>query len=71
MAVIHVQVCQLTEISLKQSALTVQMQDGSKKTLSPGESYAIPLGHDDWVEDGEPSVGLVVLTADVYAKSSP
>ncbi|WEE79965.1 hypothetical protein LZ683_11760 [Comamonas testosteroni] len=46
------------------------MQDGSQTTLSAGESYAIPPGHDAWVEGDEPFVGLEVLSADVYAKSS-
>lgn len=50
--------------------LTVQMQDGSQKMLSAGKSYAIPPGHDAWVEGTEPFVGLEVLSAEVYAKPS-
>src|SRR6476620_1306736 len=30
--------------------LTVKLEDGSQKTLSAGESYTIPPGHDAWVE---------------------
>jgi len=48
--------------------ITVQMKDGTKKTIGPGESYTIPPGHDAWVEGKERLVALEVLSADVYAK---
>jgi quercetin dioxygenase-like cupin family protein len=44
------------------------MADGSEKTISAGESYTIPPGHDAWVEGNESFVGIEVLSADVYAK---
>ena len=63
--------CQLSHVGhVVSGTLTVQMQDGSQKTLSLGQSYAIPPGHDAWVEGSEPFVGLEVLSADVFAKSS-
>jgi mannose-6-phosphate isomerase-like protein (cupin superfamily) len=33
--------------------LTVKMNDGTQKTFEPGTSYAIPPGHDAWVESDE------------------
>jgi mannose-6-phosphate isomerase-like protein (cupin superfamily) len=48
--------------------ITVAMQDGSKKTVGPGESYTIPPGHDAWVEGNERFVCLEVLSAEQYAK---
>ncbi|KWT66476.1 hypothetical protein APV28_4362 [Comamonas testosteroni] len=63
--------CQLSHVGhVVSGKLTVQMQDGSQKMLSAGESYAIPPGHDAWVEGNEPFVGLEVLSAEVYAKPS-
>ncbi|MEB5964543.1 cupin domain-containing protein [Comamonas testosteroni] len=69
--VVKTEYCQLSHVGhVVSGTLTVQMQDGAQTTLSAGESYAIPPGHDAWVEGGEPFVGLEVLSADVYAKSS-
>jgi hypothetical protein len=48
--------------------IRVRMADGSEKTISAGESYTIPPGHDAWVEGNESFVGIEVLSADVYAK---
>ena len=67
--VVKTDYCQLSHVGhVVSGKLTVQMQDGSQKMLSAGESYAIPPGHDAWVEGTEPFVGLEVLSAEVYAK---
>ena len=49
--------------------IRVRMQDGTEKTISAGESYTIPPGHDAWVEGDQPFVGIEVLSADIYAKA--
>lgn len=62
--------CQLSHVGYVVSGrLKVRMKDGTEKTLSAGESYTIPPGHDAWVEGEQPFVGLEVLSADVYAKT--
>jgi quercetin dioxygenase-like cupin family protein len=61
--------CQLSHVGYAVCGrLTVQMQDGAKRTIGAGESYTIPPGHDAWVEGDEPFVGIEVMSADVYAK---
>ena len=61
--------CQLSHVGhVVSGRLTVRLQDGTEKTLSAGESYTIPPGHDAWVEGDEPFVGLEVMSADVFAK---
>lgn len=61
--------CQLSHIGYVVSGnITVLMEDGTKKTISAGESYSIPPGHDAWVEGNEPFVGIEVMSAEQYAK---
>ena len=61
--------CQLSHVGHVVSGhLTVRMDDGTQKTLSPGMSYAIPPGHDAWVEGDEGFVGVEVMSASQYAK---
>jgi mannose-6-phosphate isomerase-like protein (cupin superfamily) len=48
--------------------ITVRLEDGTQKTLRPGESYTIPPGHDAWVEGSQPFVGIEVMSAEQYAK---
>ena len=61
--------CQLSHVGYAVSGhLKVRMKDGTEKTITAGESYAIPPGHDAWVEGKETFVGIEVLSADVYAK---
>jgi len=61
--------CQLSHVGYAVSGrITVRMTDGTEKTIGAGESYAIPPGHDAWVEGKEPFVAIEVLSADVYAK---
>ena len=61
--------CQLSHVGYVVSGrIKVRMQDGTEKTISAGESYTIPPGHDAWVEGADPFVGIEVMSADVYAK---
>ena len=61
--------CQATHVGYAVSGrLTVRMTDGTQATITPGMSYAIPPGHDGWVEGGEPFVGIEVMSAAQYAK---
>ena len=61
--------CQATHVGYAVSGrMTIKMEDGSQKTIVPGMSYAIPPGHDGWVEGGEPFVGIEVMSAEQYAK---
>jgi quercetin dioxygenase-like cupin family protein len=49
--------------------MKIQMDDGSQTTISAGESYTIPPGHDAWIEGDEAFVGIEVMSADNYAKA--
>jgi len=61
--------CQVSHVGYAVSGrIKVRMKDGSEKTISAGESYTIPPGHDAWVEGNERFVGIEVMSADVYAK---
>jgi quercetin dioxygenase-like cupin family protein len=62
--------CQVSHVGhLVSGKITVQMQDGARKTISAGESYTIPPGHDAWVEGNEQAVGIEVLSAEQFAKA--
>jgi len=61
--------CQVSHLGYVISGqITIRMQDGSEKTLSAGESYSIPPGHDAWVRGNERFVALEVLSAEQFAK---
>lgn len=61
--------CQVSHVGFAVSGqLTVRMTDGTEKTITAGESYTIPPGHDAWVEGSEAYVGIEVMSADVFAK---
>ena len=47
--------------------ITVRLDDGTEKTISAGESYTIPPGHDAWNDGDEPFVGIEVMSAEQYA----
>jgi hypothetical protein len=49
--------------------IIVRLQDGTEKTISAGDSYTVPPGHDAWVEGDEPFVGIEVMSAEQYAKA--
>lgn len=62
--------CQLSHVGYAVSGrLSVRTKDGTLKTISAGESYTIPPGHDAWVEGNQTFVAIEVLSADVYAKA--
>ena len=62
--------CQVSHVGYAVSGrISIRMKDGTVKTISAGESYTIPPGHDAWVEGNQPFVGIEVLSADVYAKA--
>lgn len=68
--VVHTQNCELSHVGYVVSGrMTVQLQDGTRKTVSAGDSYAIPPGHDAWVDGNEPFVGIEIVSAEQYAKS--
>jgi hypothetical protein len=41
-----------------QGSLGVQAEDGTEKTLNPGEAYVIQPGHDAWVVGDERYIGI-------------
>jgi len=61
-------VCQIEHVGLVISGrCAVKMVDGSETTMSPGDLFAIPPGHDSWVVGDEPYVSLHFSGADTYA----
>ncbi len=68
--VVKTEQCQVSHVGYAISGrVTVRLKDGTAKTISAGESYTIPPGHDAWVEGTEPFVGIEVMSADVFAKA--
>ena len=68
--VVKTQQCELSHVGYAISGrLTVQLTDGTKKTINAGDSYSIPPQHEAWVEGNEPFVGIEVLSAEQYAKA--
>ena len=68
--VVGTQTCQVAHVGHAMSGrITVRMDDGTQKTIAPGESYTIPPGHDAWVEGHEPFVCLEVMSAEQFAKA--
>ena len=68
--VVKTDACQVSHVGYAISgSITVQMKDGTKKTISAGESYSIPPGHDAWVEGSESFVALEIMSAEQYAKA--
>jgi quercetin dioxygenase-like cupin family protein len=68
--VVGTESCQVAHVGYVISGrITVRQNDGSEVTLGTGSAYAIPPGHDAWVEGDEPMVGLEVLSAGEYAKA--
>ena len=61
--------CQLSHVGYVISgSLSVETSDGKQVDLKPGQSYAIPPGHDAWNAGDEPFVGLEVVSAAEYAR---
>jgi quercetin dioxygenase-like cupin family protein len=68
--VVKTETCQVSHVGYVVSGrITIQMKDGTKKTISAGESYSIPAGHDAWVEGNERFVAIEVMSAEQYAKA--
>ena len=68
--VVKTDACQLSHVGHALSGrLTVRLKDGTQQTISPGDSYTIPPGHDAWVEGNERFVGIEVMSAEQYAKA--
>jgi len=62
--------CQLSHVGhVVSGRITVELADGQRRTIGPGQSYAIPPGHDAWVEGQEPFVALEVMSAEEYARA--
>ena len=67
--VVKTDLCQVSHVGYAISGrLTVRLQDGTQKTVTAGDSYTIPPGHDAWVEGNERFVGIEVMSAEQYAK---
>jgi quercetin dioxygenase-like cupin family protein len=67
--VVHTDTCQVNHVGIcTAGTLTVEMEDGTRTTVSPGHAYTIPAGHDAWVEGGEAFVGYEVMSAATFAK---
>ena len=64
--------CQVSHVGYAVSGrMTVRINDGTERTISAGQSYTIPPGHDAWVVGDEPFVGIEVMSAEQYAKPQP
>ena len=67
--VVQTHKCELSHLGYCVSGrITVQLADGSKQTIKPGDSYAIPPGHDAWVEGDQPWIAVEVMSAEAFAK---
>ncbi|MFP5315536.1 hypothetical protein SAMN04488693_104149 [Arthrobacter subterraneus] len=67
--VVHTDSCQNNHLGFCTAGiLTVQLDDGTRHTIHAGEAYAIPPGHDAWVENDETFVGYEIMSAATYAK---
>lgn len=54
--------CQVAHIGhVVSGVVVVRMDDGSQKSIGPGDSYTIPPGHDAWVEGNERFVCIEVV----------
>ena len=61
--------CQVSHVGYAVSGrLGIRLADGTERTISAGESYTIPPGHDGWVEGEEPFVAIEVMSAEQFAK---
>jgi len=68
--VVKTDLCQVAHLGYVVSGrITLRMKDGTQKTIGAGEAYAIPAGHEAWVEGNEPFVAIEVMSAERYAKA--
>lgn len=69
--VVGTESCQVSHVGYMVSGqIVVRLEDGAEQTISAGQSYTIPPGHDAWVVGDEPAVGIEVLSAEQFAKPS-
>jgi quercetin dioxygenase-like cupin family protein len=69
--VVGTETCQVSHVGYMVSGqLVVRLEDGTEQTISAGQSYTIPPGHDAWVVGDESAVGIEVLSAEQFAKPS-
>jgi len=67
--VVGTDTCQVSHVGyLVSGRLNIQMTDGAKYTIEPGQSYTIPPGHEAWVEGDEPTVAIEVVSAEQFAR---
>ena len=67
--VVKTESCQASHVGYAISGLlTVRTDDGTQKTIKPGDAYTIPPGHDAWVDGDERFVGIEVMSAEQFAK---
>lgn len=68
--VVKTELCQIAHVGyIVSGRITLRMKDGTQKTIGAGEAYAIPAGHDAWVEGNERFVAIEILSAERYAKA--
>jgi len=61
--------CQVSHVGYAVAGrIKVRLADGTEQTISAGQSYTIPPGHDAWVEGNAAFVGLEGMSAEQYAK---
>ena len=67
--VVGTESCQNAHVGYAVSGqMTVRLTDGTEETISAGQSYTIPPGHDAWVDGTETFVGIEVISAEQYAR---
>ena len=67
--VVHTDSCQVNHLGVcTAGTITVQLDDGTRTTIKAGDAYAIPPGHDAWVEGDEAWVGYEIMSAAAFAK---
>ncbi len=67
--VVHTDSCQVNHVGIcSAGTLTVRMDNGEQTTISPGNAYTIPAGHDAWVEGDEAFVAYEIMSAAAFAK---
>jgi quercetin dioxygenase-like cupin family protein len=60
--------CQVEHVGLVLSGRAVaKMDDGREVTMSPGDFFYVPPGHDSWVVGDEPYVSLHIMGSEDYA----
>ena len=67
--VVGTESCQISHVGYAVSGqITVRLDDGTEGTISAGQSFTIPPGHDAWVDGDETFVAIEVMSAEQFAK---